>query len=86
MNFGKCITDVIQRTTEKLNGTEFVAGPGYSFSDMFSTKLYENQVETVWPTAANLAILILNAAFFILLTWYFDKVVPGKKNTVAFTN
>lgn len=87
-NFGKLFADLSIRTTGYLNEltNTYVPGGTFHWSDIY-TKIppsslpsygTDNRKPNVPVPAQALYFLLMNIAFYLLLTWYFDKVIPDE--------
>ena len=86
-NFGKLFLDITTFTTGKLDvlTQTYTPGPGFSTSALYEA--IPKDLKPVYVTGREPAIpapiesiywFLMNMAFYAILTWYFDNVVPNE--------
>ncbi|TPX64598.1 hypothetical protein SpCBS45565_g05755 [Spizellomyces sp. 'palustris'] len=86
-NFGKAFLDITTYTTGRLDSltNTFIPGPGFSWSTLYDPLPVElrpiyasGNTPDVPPPIQSWYFLLMNMAFYGLLTWYFDCVIPDE--------
>lgn len=86
-NFGKIFLDITTMTVGRLDQLTqtYIPGPGFAIADLYETlpanlkPNYASKIEPpIPPPVESLYWFLMNIAFYAILTWYFDNVLPNE--------
>jgi len=84
-NFARMYSDVAKKAANEVNFVDgnIVSGPGFRWTDMFQSNERDMDylglgVVTIPAPVQGIYLLAMDILIFLLLTWYFDNVLPGE--------